>query len=58
MADPTNGRARQITRTPVLATLVTTFEWTADGKKIATVLVPDGRGADARGAGPAHGPAR
>jgi dipeptidyl aminopeptidase/acylaminoacyl peptidase len=45
VADPATGRARQITRTPVLATLVTSFEWTADGKKIATVLVPDGRAA-------------
>jgi dipeptidyl aminopeptidase/acylaminoacyl peptidase len=43
VADPTNGRARQVTRTPVLATLVTTFEWTAEGKKIATVLIPEGR---------------
>jgi dipeptidyl aminopeptidase/acylaminoacyl peptidase len=43
VADPANGRSRQITRTPVLATLVTRFQWTADGKKIATVLVPDGR---------------
>ncbi|MCG6957244.1 MAG: hypothetical protein LJF04_14740, partial [Gemmatimonadetes bacterium] len=43
VADPANGRSRQITRTPVLATLVTTFEWTAGGKKIATVLVPDRR---------------
>jgi dipeptidyl aminopeptidase/acylaminoacyl peptidase len=45
VADPTNGRARQLTREPVLATAVTTFEWTADGKKIATILPPDGRSA-------------
>jgi dipeptidyl aminopeptidase/acylaminoacyl peptidase len=39
----TNGRSRQVTRTPVAATAVTSFEWTADGRKIATVLAPDGR---------------
>ncbi|HKJ02932.1 MAG TPA: prolyl oligopeptidase family serine peptidase, partial [Longimicrobiales bacterium] len=43
VADPANGRSRQITRTPVLATAVTSFEWTAGGQKIATVLPPDGR---------------
>ncbi len=43
VADPATGRSRQITRTPVLATLVTSFEWTADGTKIATVLVPEHR---------------
>ncbi len=45
VADPSNGRARQLTRTPVLATAVSTFAWTADGKKIATILPPDGRSA-------------
>lgn len=43
VADPATGRARQVTRTPVLATAVTSFQWTADGTKIATVLLPDGR---------------
>ncbi|UCC26196.1 MAG: prolyl oligopeptidase family serine peptidase [Gemmatimonadales bacterium] len=43
VADPTTGRARQVTRTPVLATLVTEFQWTADGREIATVLVPADR---------------
>ena len=45
VADPATGRARQVTRTPVLATAVTTIAWTAGGKKIATVLPPDGRSA-------------
>lgn len=45
VADPSSGRARQITRTPVLATAVTSFAWTADGKEIATILPPDGRSA-------------
>src|SRR5436190_3797859 len=43
VADAVTGAARQVTRTPVLATLVTTFDFTQDGKQIATVLVPDGR---------------
>ena len=43
VADPTTGRSRQITRRPVLATLVTTFEWTSDGEAIATVLLPGSR---------------
>ncbi|MEJ2203182.1 MAG: prolyl oligopeptidase family serine peptidase [Gemmatimonadota bacterium] len=43
VADPSSGDSRRITRTPVLATLVTDFEWTSDGREIATVLVPEGR---------------
>lgn len=43
VADAATGRSRQVTRTPVLATAVTTFQWTADGAKIATVLPPDRR---------------
>jgi dipeptidyl aminopeptidase/acylaminoacyl peptidase len=43
VADAATGRARQVTRTPVLATAVTTFQWTAGGSKIATVLPPDRR---------------
>jgi dipeptidyl aminopeptidase/acylaminoacyl peptidase len=43
VADPSTGDSRQITRRPVLATLVTSFQWTADGREIATVLVPEDR---------------
>lgn len=43
VADPADGRSRQVTRTPVLATLVTDLDWTDDGR-IATVLVPERRG--------------
>ena len=43
IADAATGAARQVTKTPVLATLVTTFDFTKDGKQIATVQVPDGR---------------
>ena len=45
VADAATGRSRQVTRTPVLATLVTSFEWLADGRAIATLLLPQNRGA-------------
>jgi dipeptidyl aminopeptidase/acylaminoacyl peptidase len=45
IADAATGAAHQVTKTPVLATLVTTFDFTKDGRQIATVLVPDGRAA-------------
>src|SRR4051812_43938914 len=45
IADAATGAAHQVTKTPVLATLVTTFDFTSDGKQLATVLVPDGRSA-------------
>ncbi|MEO8619684.1 MAG: prolyl oligopeptidase family serine peptidase [bacterium] len=44
VADATTGRSTQLSKTPLLATLVTGIEWTGDGASIATVLVPDGRG--------------
>ena len=43
IADPATGQSRQVTKTPVLATLVSTFDFTKDGKQIALVLVPDTR---------------
>ena len=45
IADVATGKSRQLTKTPVLATLVSSFEFTADGKQIAAVLIPDGRAA-------------
>jgi dipeptidyl aminopeptidase/acylaminoacyl peptidase len=44
VADPSTGASRRVTRRPVLATIVTGFEWTGDGREIATVLVPARRG--------------
>jgi dipeptidyl aminopeptidase/acylaminoacyl peptidase len=44
VADPNSGRSRQVTRSPVLATLYTSFEWTPDSRSIVTVLVPENRG--------------
>jgi dipeptidyl aminopeptidase/acylaminoacyl peptidase len=43
IADAVTGQSRQVTKTPVLATLVSSFDFTKDGKQIAAVLVPDTR---------------
>jgi dipeptidyl aminopeptidase/acylaminoacyl peptidase len=48
IANAATGKSRALTKVPVLATLVTSFEWTADGKSIVTVLIPEGRGAEPR----------
>jgi dipeptidyl aminopeptidase/acylaminoacyl peptidase len=44
VADVASGKSVAITKTPLVATLVTDLDWTGDGKNIITVLVPDGRG--------------
>lgn len=41
IADTETGFCRQLTTTPVLATLVTSFQWSTDGKRIQTVLLPN-----------------
>ena len=43
IADIATGVSKQMTTTPVLATLVSNFDFTSDGKQIAAVLVPDNR---------------
>ena len=43
IADVATGQAHQVTRTPVLATLVTTFQFTNGGREIAFVQIPDNR---------------
>ncbi len=43
VADVANGKARRVTKTPLLATLDTVVDWTADGKSIVAVLLPDNR---------------
>jgi len=44
VADTETGESRKLTDVPVLATLVTTIQWTTDGKKVQTVLWPgDGK---------------
>jgi dipeptidyl aminopeptidase/acylaminoacyl peptidase len=42
-ADVATGTGRPLTKLPVLATLVTTFEFSDDGKTIAFVQVPENR---------------
>ena len=42
-ADMATLKARQLTKAPVLATLVSTFEFSEDGRTIAFVQVPDAR---------------
>ena len=44
VADAATGKARQVTKVPVLATLTTGFEWTDDSRQLATVLMPEPRG--------------
>jgi dipeptidyl aminopeptidase/acylaminoacyl peptidase len=48
VADVATGKSRLLTAAPLLATLVTDVDWTADGKSLVVVLVPDGRRAEPR----------
>src|ERR1017187_2173011 len=41
IADTDTGHSRRLAPAPVLATLDTTFQWSKDGKRIQTVLLPD-----------------
>jgi dipeptidyl aminopeptidase/acylaminoacyl peptidase len=43
VADVKSGKSRQVTRTPLLATLVTSVAWTADSRNVVTVLLPTPR---------------
>src|SRR6266545_3068439 len=45
IADAATGQSRQVTKTPVLATLVSSFDFTKDGKQIAAVIIPEARAA-------------
>ncbi len=44
VADVATGRSRPVTRTPLLATMVSSVEWTGDGGSVVVVLVPENRG--------------
>jgi dipeptidyl aminopeptidase/acylaminoacyl peptidase len=57
VADVATGKSRALTRTPLLATLVTSLDWTGDGSRIVTVLVPEQRGAEPVRPAIATGPA-
>jgi dipeptidyl aminopeptidase/acylaminoacyl peptidase len=46
VADLATGKSRLVSQRPLLATLVSTVDWTADGGQLVTVLVPDGRKAE------------
>src|SRR4051812_3635851 len=46
VADVASGKSVQITKTPLLAPRDTSFDWTADGKSIVPVLLPDNRPAE------------
>lgn len=41
VADTDTGASRRLTVAPVLATLATSFQWSKDGQRIQTVLVPN-----------------
>lgn len=43
VADVKDGKPRKVSPTPILATLVTSIEWTPDSKGILTVVPPAGR---------------
>lgn len=43
VADLATRKSVQVTKTPLLATLVTSVDWTADGKSVVAVLVPEPR---------------
>ena len=45
-ADLETGRSTRMTNRPVLATSVTSFEWSGDGQSIFTVLIPERRGGE------------
>ena len=44
VADIASGKSTQVSKAALNATFVTNIDWTADGKGIVAVLVPDGRG--------------
>ena len=56
LANPVTGKSKPLTTTGLLATNVTNFEWTADGKSIVAVLVPDARGPEPKAAAVATEP--
>ena len=55
-ANVATAKSVQVTKTPLLATLVTSIDWTADGKSVIAVLIPDGRGAEPKEPEIAKGP--
>jgi len=56
VADAATGRSRRITTAPMLATFVTEPQWTANGRQIVAVLLPDRRGPEPKAPVIATGP--
>jgi hypothetical protein len=58
VADIATAKSVQVTnaKNPLLATLVQTVDWTADGKSVIAVVIPDGRGAEPQKPAIAAGP--
>ncbi len=56
VADIATTKSVQVTRTPLLATLVTQVDWTLDGKNVIVVQLPDGRGPEPKKPDIATGP--
>jgi dipeptidyl aminopeptidase/acylaminoacyl peptidase len=46
VAGVANGRSQQVTRTPLLATRVTSLEWSGDSRYLFAVVRPENRGAE------------
>ncbi|HXT18511.1 MAG TPA: prolyl oligopeptidase family serine peptidase [Gemmatimonadaceae bacterium] len=56
VADVATGKSVQVSTKPLLATRVTTIDWTDNGKGIATVLIPENRGPEPKEPPVATGP--
>ncbi|HEY5219058.1 MAG TPA: hypothetical protein VIJ16_04575, partial [Gemmatimonadaceae bacterium] len=56
VADAATGKSVQASKAALLATLVTTVDWTADGKGVVAVVVPDMRGPEPKKPEIATGP--
>ena len=56
VADVATGKSVQVAKQPLLATLVTTIDWTADSKNVVAVFVPDVRRAQPKKPEIATGP--
>ena len=56
VADVATGKSVQVSKTPLLATLVTTIDWTADGSSVIAVFVPNPRAPEPREPAIATGP--
>jgi dipeptidyl aminopeptidase/acylaminoacyl peptidase len=56
VADVVTAKSVQVTKTPLLATLVSTIDWTEDSKNIIAVVLPDNRGPEPKKPDVATGP--